>query len=317
MKIDEVDKSRLTRDYIKYPLKKGVGCKKPIEGELPFYEDLKYLYIECNITREELLKYFNCSASTFKRWCSKLGIKKPTVLLEENTRKKVLEKYGIQNVSSLPFVKDKVKKTKLLKYGDERYNNKDKAKKTNIERYGVEWTILDSNVKLKIRLTNLKNHNNQWNTTTKKHLDYMKSIQDLINEKTYLTKKKNNSYSSSEEETYIYNLLCKKYKTVYRNYKSSVYPFVCDFYIPIIDTYIEYNGFWTHGLEPYKGTKEQIKKLKYWELKSNNKQYKKAINDWTIRDNLKRETAQKNGINFLEFFNIKQFMKWYNKKQRS
>ena len=42
-----------------------------------------------------------------------------------------------------------------------------------------------------------------------------------------------------------------------------------------------------------------------------NGDYKNAINVWTIRDPLKRKTAKDNGLNWLEFFTIKKFMKWY------
>ena len=39
--------------------------------------------------------------------------------------------------------------------------------------------------------------------------------------------------------------------------------------------------------------------------------YKNAINVWTIRDPLKRKTAKDNGLNWLEFFTMDEFMKWY------
>ena len=78
-----------------------------------------------------------------------------------------------------------------------------------------------------------------------------------------------------------------------------------------MDLYIEYQGFWTHGKEPYIGSDEQKEIIKLWASK-NTDQYKRAIKTWTIKDPLKRETAKKNNLNWIEFFNIKQFMKWYN-----
>ena len=82
--------------------------------------------------------------------------------------------------------------------------------------------------------------------------------------------------------------------------------------------YIEYQGYWTHGegLGPYDLNNEKHqKRLNLWNQKLNegHKQYKSAINTWTIRDPLKRETAKKNNLNWLEFFTIEEFMKWYNK----
>ena len=36
----------------------------------------------------------------------------------------------------------------------------------------------------------------------------------------------------------------------------------------------------------------------------NNVQYEKAINIWTVKDVLKRETAKQNNLNYLEIFSI-------------
>ena len=127
----------------------------------------------------------------------------------------------------------------------------------------------------------------------------------------YDSKKKNNTLGKSKEEIEVYNLIKQKYPNTTHHYKSVLYPFVCDFYIPEIDTYIEYNGYWTHGFEPYVGTDKQKEKVKLWESK-NNSQYNKAINDWTIRDPLKRKTAKDNGLNWIEFFNKKDVILWLN-----
>ena len=51
---------------------------------------------------------------------------------------------------------------------------------------------------------------------------------------------------------------------------------------------------------------------KLWESKDK-KQYKRAIKTWTVKDVEKRNIAKKNKLNYLEFFNIDEFMEWYNK----
>jgi len=52
------------------------------------------------------------------------------------------EKYGVDNVFELDFVKNKIKKTNLERYGFEYPILNDdirrKIKKTNLERYGVD-----------------------------------------------------------------------------------------------------------------------------------------------------------------------------------
>ena len=118
------------------------------------------------------------------------------------------------------------------------------------------------------------------------------------------TRIKNQTLGKSKEEDYIYYLLLDKFKNTKRNYKSKEYPFHCDFYIPELNLYIEYQGFWTHGNEPFdESNKEHIKIIEKWKVK-NTIQYNKAIDDWTRRDPLKRQTAKENGLNWIEFFNI-------------
>ena len=38
------------------------------------------------------------------------------------------------------------------------------------------------------------------------------------------------------------------------------------------------------------------------EIQKNSKYYDKVINDWTVRDVLKRNTAKENNLNYLEIF---------------
>ena len=56
---------------------------------------------------------------------------------------------------------DKVKRTKLLKYGDSNYNNRTKAVETCIERYGVDSTNKLDSVKSKARETKLERYRDE------------------------------------------------------------------------------------------------------------------------------------------------------------
>ncbi len=57
---------------------------------------------------------------------------------KELTRKQLID----HNPMDIQENRDKIKQTKLGRYGDENYNNIDKAKETNIKKYGVPYTIL-------------------------------------------------------------------------------------------------------------------------------------------------------------------------------
>ena len=123
------------------------------------------------------------------------------------------------------------------------------------------------------------------------------------------TQRKNGTFNTSKEENNIYILIKEKYPDTIRQYKSDKYPFVCDFYIPSLDLYIEYNGSWTHGNKPFEGTKEDNIKLEYWKSK-NTKYYNNAIKTWTIRDVNKRKIAKENNLNYIELWTLEEAKKW-------
>ncbi len=129
------------------------------------------------------------------------------------------------------------------------------------------------------------------------------------------TTRRNKTYSSSKPEEEINNLLLRKFKDISRQHNTSLYPFPCDFYIPQIDLYIEYQGSWCHGGEPFdKNNSKHIEKLNLWKSRAQqgHPRYYDSIKTWTIKDPLKRKTAKDNNLNWLEFFTLEDFMKWYN-----
>jgi len=324
-----VDLSKLKRNYIETPLNRG---------EYPEIEDIKYLYLDCGLSREETAKICNCKPEKIKVACKKYKIAKTKDQKTALRKRTNLAKYGVENISQLNEVKDKKKQTCLKNYGVENpaqskevYN---KIKETCLERYGVESTNSTETKKQKIKntlidkygidnvmkvfaVTDNKNTDNEnFNETilTKEALQIKQKIVDNIPNMVFKiieTKRKNNSFNTSSTEEKIYNLLTKKF-IVIRQYKSEKYPFYCDFYLPELDLYLEYNGTWTHGGFPYDDNKGCKKQLKRWQDKAkNSKFYLNAIETWTVRDVLKRQTAKDNNLNWLEFFNIQEFMEWY------
>lgn len=124
-------------------------------------------------------------------------------------------------------------------------------------------------------------------------------------ERIYNSMKKNGSFKESKPEKAILDFLRKEYVDVlYQHKDSKRYPFRCDYYIPKYDIFIEYNGFWTHGGHPFdKNSIEDLVKSEQWK-NSERKSYNAAYKTWVIKDTLKRETAQKNNLKYIEL--------WYN-----
>lgn len=264
-----IEISKLTRDYLIYPLqytKNGRG------SEIPSKEDLEYLYIEKNMTREDILKYFGISRDVFDGFMHRYGLRKPIEKLEENSKRMLIEKIGYDNPGKSPEVHKKMIRT-------------------NLKRHGYTYPFADKNKKERY-----------------KNKEYCEKVIKKIFE----SKKRNKTLTSSSEEDRIYKLLLLKFSKVLRQYRCELYPFACDFYIPEKDLFIEYQGTWLHGKEPYIGSKEQLEKINYWKEKGT-ALYLKAINTWTERDVLKRKIAKENKLNWIEFFSINEFCDWIDK----
>ena len=122
----------------------------------------------------------------------------------------------------------------------------------------------------------------------------------------------------SKGELRILNILKEKYPDVITYYRDkrysnprNNYQWECDFYIPSLDLFIEYQGFRSHGPHPYnKHNEEDIKLLSDWKNKLNDKNIKEStkhliksdINGWTKVDVFKRNIAKLNNLKFIEIF---------------
>lgn len=125
-----------------------------------------------------------------------------------------------------------------------------------------------------------------------------------VRQKSYDTKKKNNSFNTSKIEEQLKDYLISHNINFKTQYKSDLYPFMCDFYFPDKDLYVEIQGSWTHGGKPYDSEDEDcIRQLELWKSK-NTKYYDKAIETWTVRDVNKRNIAKINNLNLIEIFSI-------------
>lgn len=211
------------------------------------------------------------------------------VMKSEDVRLKmkasVAEKFGVENAYSSEVVKAKIRKTCLDRYGVEFYVNhpdyQNKSKNTCLSKYGVDSYAKSQEFK-----------------------DMYAEHKDEYLERAYEVKKANKSFNISKKEDFLYNCLCRMFSGVQRQYKSSEYPFACDFYIPGLDLYIEYNGNWTHGPHRYDkmSSVDTYRLREMTEKAEKSKYYRIAVKVWTDSDIKKRNTAKDNMINYLEVF---------------
>lgn len=309
-----------------------LNIQKSKKTKLKRYGNENYVNIE-KYKETCLAKYgvdhiFKTKESQEKRkntFIKKYGYEYPTQsdIVKEKTKQTCLEKYGVENPAQSNIVKEKIKQTCLEKYGVENILNLDsirdtckchskesrnKAIKTSYERFGKE----NYNNREKTKLTCLERYgvtNKRKLQESKDHMSIIMSSKE-IQDKRNNTLKLNNSFNKSEPEETSYNLIKQKYPDVIRQYKSDVYPFACDFYIPSLDLYIECNYHWTHGGHLYNKNNEQDQKIVNKWKEKNTKYYDKAIKTWTDLDVRKYTLFKENKLNFKLFYNINDLNIW-------
>ena len=275
-----IDRNRLKRDYESNPIK--IVSRQNHGGvmkELPNKDDAYYMYIELNMTREDLSIVFDRSESNLIKILREMGIRKDTKKVKENTRKNLLKNEGITNVFQRKNIKDKIKNTNLEKYGVEHYSSsnecKNKVKETVLEKYGVENVSKLDIVKNKIKNTNLEKYG-VINPTQKNYTEFQKNIlynedkllkyiqdNNIINIKELSDKigiryrtlwciiNRNNwyylfDYSKSIAEQEIREYINQYYETE-NNTKKYLNGKEIDIYIPKLNIGIEFNGNYYHN----------------------------------------------------------------------
>ena len=302
------------------------------------------------MTNNELCDKYSINSNIQKKICKHLNIRKSkeqiyeikkrvfydhndwsqTVQLRRETTLKI---YGVDNVNKLLETKQKIKDTKLQRYGDSGFNNMEKIKSTNLQKYGVEHVFQNQDIKQKIKQTmisrygvdnpqkcesikqatmqtNIRKYGVPYATQTLNTILHTNTTSSI--KKCNETKRNRKSFNKSQEEDIVYNHLCQMFgeRDVIRQYRDERYPFACDFYIKSLDLFIECNFHWTHGGRNYDENDEFcIQQLKNWQEKAQtSKFYKNAIQTWTVRDVIKSSYYQ--NINIEVFYCINDVELW-------
>ena len=243
----------------------------------------------------------------FQEFCSRECVRKSNIT-QERIKQTCLKKYGVINGGGSKQALEKIKKTCQEKYGVDNVfylkEVQEKKKNTWISKYGVDHPFKYTQIKENRKSTFINRYG------VENPYNFFPFVEKMIN-----TKRKNHTFNSSKPEEELYLYIKEKFPNVKRQYKDKErYPWCCDFYIPELDYFIEYNGFVSHGNHAYNhNSKKDQDLLQKWKLRYNNGScplYKKMIEGWTIYDVKKRETAKKNNLNFYEFWNLKEAKKF-------
>lgn len=236
-----------------------------------------------------------------------------------------------RNPSQIPESKAKIRATNQARYGGNSPMHdpkvKEKQRKARLENNGGVYTKYtpelhkklsdkrnSSETIEKLKTTCLEKYGVDAWPKSNEFKKMMEDKKEQILDKSIKTKRQHHTFNTSIKETESLEIIQQKYHDVITQYKSVKYPFLCDFYIPSIDTYIECNYHWTHGGHPYDcNNEDDIKRVELWKSKDT-KFYDNAITTWTERDVNKRTCAKNNGLNYIEIWNIDELKEWIESK---
>lgn len=216
----------------------------------------------------------------------------------EKRKETLRERYGVDIINAVPGVKEKIRNTNMQRYGGASpFSSADvraKAKETVIRNYGVSNPMLSDEIVKKLK-----------NSVLVKYGVPCVFQLSTIQRKSSRTKRLHNTFNTSNSEDSLYDMLCSVFgkDDVIRQYSSDLYPFACDFYIKSRDMYIELNAHWSHGGHWY-NIKNDDTVLCEWKDKHTD-YYDNAINVWSQKDVLKRQTAMQNNLNYIVFWDCK------------
>ena len=320
----------------------GITVKKVLKD---IYSDVnKKQEINNKIRETCLLKYGDEHYSNrikAKETClQRYGVSSPlkSEIFKQKSKETCLQRYGVEYTGQIPGKIEKTHKVCLEKYGVDSVFKVQKFRNqsldTCIKKYASDEDDINSIVNIgqlkyvkdKIKNTCLEKYGVENPMQTQYYKNLISSIlsSNEIQEKIYNTKLLNNSFNISYQEDVCFDLLKEKYSDCIRQYKSELYPFNCDFYIPSLDLYIEYNGSHYHHYHPFDiNDDNDINELNRLKEKAKNSsahkngkksQYDNIIYTWTILDLKKRNIAQQNNLNYIEFWNINEVKEWINKQ---
>ena len=171
---------------------------------------------------------------------------------------------------------------------------REKAIQTWRNKYGVDNPRQSAEIAAKIKNTCLDKYG----------VEYV--VQSaIVRERAFITKCIRHTFNTSNVEDALYDMLCDIFSAfnVVRQYKSSVYPFACDFYIKPRNLYIELNASWTHGLHWFGSGCGDLERLSKWQdMSISSNYYAAAVETWVERDVVKRDMAALNNLNYVVFW---------------
>lgn len=225
-------------------------------------EELYNLYIEQNLTVNQIAQKLTCSSITINRLLKQFNIIKSNELRKQaisNTKqsKSDTEKAEYSKKLSQSKRGTSLGHTSWNKGMTGIYHNPNKGKKMSTTfcdavKAGLANMTPEAKAEQRAKQLIYLKQRAPWNKGVKTGSLPTETLVKA-KQREFTTKKLNNSFNASAPEERAYLLLLKYFNTddIIRQYSDIRYPFNCDFYIPSIDLFVELNLSWTHGKHPF------------------------------------------------------------------
>lgn len=245
----------------------------------------------------------------------------------EKQAKTVHDKYGVDNVfdksvfdkvvSEDAILKGRVKRVRTLqeRYGVSSPNAdpniaakmQQTLRQTNMARYGVENAMQRADIAAKSCANRQKTMLERYGAANSVEVSEIRN-------RIFGIRNANGTSSTSKSEDMLYDMLVNRFGAddVLRNFNGdSRYPFHVDFYIKSLDLFIELNGDRCHNDHWFDASSVSDRQTAEAWLKNAEKlevetgkssRYRKYLHVWTESDVLKRNTARKNKLHYLVFW---------------
>ena len=127
-----------------------------------------------NLSTDNILLKYDITYAIFRRLKKEFNIKRDKIKENELRSKSIKEK--------MPKTMEKIKQTKLEKYGDPYYHNIEQMKQTNLKRYGVENVFANEDVKKKKIQTYIEHYGVEH---PMKNKEFVKKMVEIKKQKDY------------------------------------------------------------------------------------------------------------------------------------
>ena len=236
------------------------------------YPSKRILHLKCDVCNKEFQKSFEKKLSQQKYHscsykCRGEGLRSDGIF--DLARRAInLEKIGVEYVFQTEKFKIDVRQIWMDKYGVDNplkvqewhdagiYSAslpqcRASVRSTVREKYGYDCVSQVPEFKLKALISlNEKHGDDEHFYTNVSQIPYFKQFlnteQALI--KKLQTEKENNTQGTSKIENHFYEKLCQCFDDVFRFQRIPKKRWIIDFYIPSIDTYVQFDGVYWHGL---------------------------------------------------------------------